>query len=104
MGLKNRLKPTNEKLIFFVGFLLIGILIFVFGKKEDRTVQNSPVPADSVQVKQHLLALTQTPKFRNHKNIDQLNAVADYIHQTFMAYADSAWFQEYTVNGQVYKM
>ncbi|GEJ46682.1 hypothetical protein CRS_32900 [Chryseobacterium sp. ON_d1] len=54
-------------------------------------------------VKKHLTALTQTPQFRNHKNIDQLNAVADYIHQTFAAYGDSTSFQEYKVDGKVYK-
>lgn len=103
MGLKNRLKPTKKKLILFVGFLFTGILIFVFGKKEDRTVQISPVPADSLQVKKHLVALTQTPKFRNYKNIDQLNSIADYIHQTFGMYSDSVGFQKYKVEGNEYK-
>ncbi|MBP2618317.1 M28 family peptidase [Chryseobacterium jejuense] len=103
MGLKNRLKPTKKKLIFFVGFLFIGILLFVSGGEKERIEHKSPVPADSAQVKKHLVELTQTPRFRNHKNIDQLNAVADYIHQTFNTYGDSTGFQEYKVNGEVYK-
>jgi hypothetical protein len=103
MGLKNTVKPTKKKLIFLVGFLFIGMVLLFSGGKKERVVQISPVPADSVLVKKHLVALTQTAQFRNHKNIDQLNTVADYIHQTFSTYADSTAFQEYTVNGQVYK-
>ncbi|WP_347218077.1 M28 family peptidase [Chryseobacterium sp.] len=103
MGLKNILKPTKKKLIFFVGFLFIAIVLFVSGGKKERTVQTSPVPADSTQVKKHLIALTQTPQFRNHKNIDQLNTVADYIHQTFKTYSDSTVFLEYKVGRQGYK-
>lgn len=103
MGFKNILKPTKKKLIFFVGFLFIAFLIFIFGMEKERIVQSSPVPADSVQVKKHLLALTQTPQFRNHKNMDQLNAIADYIHQTFRIYTDSTSFQKYKVEGKEYK-
>ncbi|PRB81259.1 peptidase M28 [Chryseobacterium culicis] len=47
--------------------------------------------------------MTQTPQFRNHKNIDQLNAIADYIHQTFSTYGDSTAYQEYKVDGKIYK-
>lgn len=103
MGLKNRLKPTKKKLIFFVGFLFIAIILFVSIGKKERTVQTSPVPADSKQIKKHLAALTQTPKFRNHKNVAQLNIIADYIRQTFKTYSDSTGFQEYKVGGQTYK-
>lgn len=103
MGLKNITKPTKKKLIFFVGFLFIGILIFISGEKKERIVQKSPVPADSSQVKKHLVSLTQTPKFRNHKNVEQLNAIAEYIHQTFNTYSDSIGFQEYKVDGKEYK-
>lgn len=103
MGLKNILKPTKKKLIFFVGFLGISLVFFISSGKKEQIIQNSPVPADSALVKKHLIELTQTPQFRNHKNIDQLNAIADYIHQTFKIYADSTGFQEYKVNGQVYK-
>ncbi|MCS4303590.1 M28 family peptidase [Chryseobacterium sp. BIGb0232] len=103
MGFKNILKPTKKKLIFFVGFLFIAIVLFVLEEKKDRTVQTSPVPADSTQVKKHLVALTQTPQFRNYKNVDQLNTIADYIQQTFKTYSDSTGFQEYKVDGQSYK-
>ncbi|KMQ66995.1 peptidase M28 [Chryseobacterium angstadtii] len=70
---------------------------------ENRPVQKSPVPADINSVKKHLTALTQTPEFRNHKNIDQLNAVADYIKEDFSKYGDSTTFQEYNVDSKIYK-
>lgn len=102
MDFKNIIKPTKKKLILFVGLFFIGVFLFSSVKK-DGPVQKSPVPANIELVKKHLTALTQTPQFRNHNNIDQLNAVADYIHQTFTTYSDSTAFQEYKVDGKVYK-
>ncbi|WP_106918043.1 M28 family peptidase [Chryseobacterium aurantiacum] len=102
MDFKNIIKPTKKKLILFVGLFFIGVFLFNSGEK-DKPAQKSPVPADVESVKKHLTALTQTPQFRNHKNVDQLNAVADYIHQTFRTYGDSTNFQEYKVDGKIYK-
>lgn len=96
------MKPTKTKFFLFVGLLLIGFVLLASGRK-DKPMQKTPVPADIELVKKHLTALTQTPKFRNHKNVDQLNAIAGYIHQTFAAYGDSVVFQEYKVDGKIYK-
>lgn len=102
MGFKNITKPATRKLILLAGLFLAVFFLFISGK-EDKPAKKSPVPADRERVQKHLEALTQTPEFRNHKNRDQLNAVADYIHQTFKAYSDSTGFQEYQVDGQTYK-
>lgn len=59
--------------------------------------------SDTTIIKSHLKAITKSEGYRNHQNIQELNRVADYIHQVFNQYADSAWFQEYSVNGKVYK-
>jgi Zn-dependent M28 family amino/carboxypeptidase len=59
--------------------------------------------SDTSIIKSHLTTLTKTPKFRTEKNIDQLNKTADYIKSVFARYSDSVSFQEYTVNGQIYK-
>lgn len=59
--------------------------------------------ADTTFIKQHLLALTKTDRFRTYKNIDQLNKTAAYIETVFRQYCDSVLIQEYTVNGQTYK-
>ena len=59
--------------------------------------------SDTTLIKIHLTAITKTEQFRNHKNIDQLNKTANYIQSVFGQYSDSVYFQEYIVNGQVYK-
>ena len=59
--------------------------------------------ADTTLIKQHLVNITKTEKFRNHKNINQLNEIADYIKSSFQTYTDSVTFQEFDVNGKTYK-
>lgn len=51
----------------------------------------------------HLTAITKTDKFRNYKNIETLNEIADYIHSVFSEYCDTVYFQEYLANGKTYK-
>lgn len=102
MNVKNITKPVASKIIIVAGLIFIALFCFAADGK-DQPVQKSPVPADISLVKNHLQALTQTPKFRNYKNIDQLNAVADYIQQNFSKYGDSTSFQEYPVDDKIYK-
>lgn len=59
--------------------------------------------SDTNIIKSHLTAITKTEGFRNYKNLEELNRTADYIHQVFREYTDSASVQEYTVNGKLYK-
>lgn len=59
--------------------------------------------ADTTIIKKHLERITKTGQYRNHQNIDQLNKVANYIKQDFLNYSDSVSFQEYTVDGKIYK-
>jgi hypothetical protein len=102
MNFKNITKPAANKIIIVAGLIFIAVFCFA-ADSGNRPVQTSPVPADINLVKSHLTALTQTPEFRNHKNIDQLNAIADYIKQDFSKYGDSTTFQEYNVDGKIYK-
>lgn len=59
--------------------------------------------SDTIRIKQHLNSIIETPQPRNYINLKSLNQVADYIHQSFSLYADSVYFQEYSVNGEIYK-
>ena len=102
MNIKNIIKPTKRKLFLFVGLFFAGILIFGLDKKNP-PLPPSKISANSSLVKKHLVELTQIPEFRNYKNIDQLNKIADYIHDNFYKYADSTGFQEYKVDGKIYK-
>jgi Zn-dependent M28 family amino/carboxypeptidase len=72
-------------------FLLLGSLTLRAGN------------ADTTLIKQHLVNITKTEKFRNHKNINQLNEIADYIKSSFQTYTDSVTFQEFEVYGKTYK-
>ena len=47
--------------------------------------------------------LTQIQPPRNHKNIDSLNKVADYIKSRFEDIGLEVVFQEFNVDGKVYK-
>lgn len=102
MNIKNIFKPAKRRFFLFVGLFFAGILIFGLNKKNSN-IPKSIISADSVLVKKHLIELTQIPKFRNHKNLDQLNNIADYIYENFEKYSDSTSFQEYKVDGKIYK-
>lgn len=58
---------------------------------------------DTTSIKLHLQKITKTTAYRNHQNVAQLNVIADYIKSHFLTYSDSVHFQEYEVDGQVYK-
>jgi hypothetical protein len=59
--------------------------------------------ADTNLIKQHFVSITKDEVHRNHKNVQQLNKIADYIRQEFLKYADTVYYQPYRVNGNVYK-
>ena len=59
--------------------------------------------SDATIIKTHLTAITKTGAFRTYENIEQLNKTADYIKTIFSQYSDSVSFQEYSVNGKIYK-
>lgn len=75
------------------------VILFLFLGSLSLKAGNS----DTALIKQHLVNITKTEKFRNHKNINQLNEIADYIKATFQTYTDSVVFQEFDVNGKTYK-
>ena len=58
--------------------------------------------ADTLRIKELLIELTKTPKPRNYQNIDQLNETAGFIYSYFRQYADTVFYQTYSVNGITY--
>lgn len=82
--------------------ILIAILSFQF-YKPNYPKQVLQKETDSTLVKKHLVALTKTPKYRNSENVDQLDSIANYIKNDFAMYSDSVSFQEFKVDGKVYK-
>lgn len=59
--------------------------------------------SDTLIIKDHLIKIAQTTHFRNHSNIDQLNKTAEYIKTIFSNYSQNTKFQEFSVNGKIYK-
>lgn len=79
---------------FLSKFLLILLLI---------VAQNATAQSDTLLIKSHLEQLTKTKGYRHFMNVELLNKTADFIASEFKKYADTAYFQEYQVNGITYK-
>jgi hypothetical protein len=58
---------------------------------------------DTLIVVQHLKNITKTTEYRNYKNIETLNYVAAYIFDEFKKYTPNTRYQEYELDGKVYK-
>lgn len=58
---------------------------------------------DTTAIKKHLKSITKTASYRNPENLNQLNAIADYIKKDFLKYSGKVSFQEYKVEGKTYK-
>ena len=58
---------------------------------------------DTLSIRKHLNNIVNTEKPRNHRNIESLNYVADYIFKDFTKYADSVYYQSYIINNIEYK-
>ena len=59
--------------------------------------------SDTSLIRAHLSAITKSAEYRTHDNVKRLNETADYIHVGFARYADTVYFQEYEVDGKLYK-
>jgi len=58
--------------------------------------------SDTTRIKELLIELTKTSKPRNYQNLDQLNETAGFIYSYFRQYADTVFYQTYSVNGITY--
>lgn len=59
--------------------------------------------SDTAIINKHLTAITKTEGFRNYKNTTQLNKVAAYIYEEFSLTADTVFYQDYNIDGEVYR-
>ena len=83
---------------------LLVLTLFSFSKIEyKKQLHTTKINADTLKIKEHLIAITKTDKSRNYKNIKTLNNVASYIYNEFYQYADTTYYQKYDVKGQEYK-
>jgi Peptidase family M28 len=59
--------------------------------------------SDKDKIEEHLTSITKIDGFRNYKNTQALNFVADYIYSNFLEYCDTVCYQSYYVDGVQYK-
>ena len=59
--------------------------------------------SDTILIRDHLEFMTKSDQFRNFENIDRLDSVAKYIYDDFRKYADTVYYQTYTVDGSIYR-
>ncbi len=81
-------------------FFPILFLLFTLSCRQSKLPSNS---ADYERIKLDLLKITKTEKYRNHLNLDALNAAADYIYTEFSRVCDTVYFQKFRVNAKEYK-
>lgn len=55
------------------------------------------------KVREHLTKITKTEKYRNYQNLSALNEVGNYIKSEFSNYSKNVKYQEYTIDGKIYK-
>lgn len=58
---------------------------------------------DTNLVNSHLANIINTKRPRNYQNLAELNQVANYIHSSFLNHSNAVEFQEYEVDGKIYK-
>ncbi len=84
--------------------ILLFIVIFI--------LQNYPVSSnakdfirlsDTANIRRNLESIIKTSEYRNYKNIDVLDTVAERIRQEFLKYTNRVFIQNYKVNENSYK-
>lgn len=92
--------------LFYGGFAVIALVIALF--TTNPVFSRKPVvqltgTANSLALQQIVNDLSSTTQYRNVKNMKRLNEVADFIFGTLEKLGMKPWFQEYEVDGEVYK-
>lgn len=59
--------------------------------------------SDTVIIRDHLRFLTKAPVARNYQHPERLDSVAHYLSGIFSRYADTVFFQEYSVGTSTYR-
>jgi hypothetical protein len=79
-------------------FALLALLLVAA-----RGVASAAVPADTVRLRQHLVALTTTPEPRTYQHLASLNQAASYVRQQLQTAGARLTEQPYQVQGNTYR-
>ncbi len=90
------------KLLIFIIFLFTGLFIFivnpVFPKRKQKIIKSS-----RENLYKHVKFLTSLDPPRNALNLKSLNKACDYIFKEMEKYSSNVYFQEFEVEGNIYK-
>ncbi len=100
--MKTKRKIQKRTVLLFTAIAIVAFVSFM-AYDPVYPMQDLSDKTDSTLVMKHLDYLTQSQEFRNYKNIERLDSVANYIHENFSKYSDSVSFQEYKVGDKTYK-
>lgn len=86
--------------------MILGLLWLIlarphFAPKHDPEI--SPIPIDTIALRQHTLMLSKEMAPRNHLNIKNLNKAANYISESLTSSGGRVTEQIFEVNGEEYK-
>jgi hypothetical protein len=97
-----------KKILLFILLpfsIIVSIAFFIIKDPIIKKVEVSKetILADSVQLKKHVLFLSTIQPARNFANIQSLDSCANYIKNYWLPFADTVYFQEFEVEGKIYK-
>lgn len=105
-----RVLRKGKQIMKFYYFLLLPVFFLVTcSNKQSIQQTKTQLPVDKVdstillKLQAHVHVLCTTSKPRNHKNINILDSVALYIYNQLLEYADTVYYQEFTVEGLLYR-
>lgn len=88
----------NSRLHVFGYFVFVVMLVYSCS-----SLRQPKCTSDIEKVKESIRKLTKTNQSRNYLNISQLNSISDYLFQELKNNCDTVYFQNYIVEGKVYK-
>ncbi|MCG8696455.1 MAG: M28 family peptidase [Bacteroidales bacterium] len=80
---------------------IIILLLFPIWSCKSTSINKNK--AELSRIKTDLMAITSTEQYRNYRNIESLNEVANYILNVMKSVCDTAYYQCYVVGNREYK-
>lgn len=83
-------------------YLILTCTLLIACSKPQKAKSDDIPKADHTLIIDHLTQITKTNGYRNYQNLPLLNQTATYILSVFKQYADTAWLQPFTADGNIY--
>ncbi|MCI5057729.1 MAG: M28 family peptidase [Flavobacteriales bacterium] len=99
-------KKRKNMLKMFIALLPVLCGGIIWSVTQPTLIKPEQVETPEVSPKsleQMVRIMTDHEVARNYKNIERLNEVAEYIHETFSSYSNDVSYQKYNIEGVEYK-